>query len=310
MSQAPGRQSIRRVTVWRDDDSSAPDRDLVAIEAPLQVVVNGDPFAVIMRTPGDDEALTAGFLFSEGVVSRPADIAGGGQGRTSSGRDEWRVMLAADAAGMSSQPGRRVHVNASCGMCGRVSVESIEIERPPLTPTWQVDAAVVGALPGRLRSAQPVFDQTGGLHASGLFDLEGRLLDAAEDVGRHNALDKVVGRMFLDGRLPLENTLLVVSGRSSYEIVQKAFLAGIPLIAAVSAPSSLAVELADAAGLTLCGFVRGTRFNVYTHPERIRGIKSMNAMTEPADAKEQTSTDDGSRNQRNRRKEDARPWDV
>ena len=285
MSKAQDRRTTRpvpsrQVTVWRGDDRRAPDADwvapdldLVAIESPLQVLIDGEPFAVIMRTPGDDEALVAGFLLSEGVVSDPDDIAGGKSGVTHAGRDEWRVRLSSHRTSVAPHHARRVDVNASCGMCGRVSVESIEIDRPPLTADWHVTPDVVATLPARLRSAQPTFEETGGLHASGLFDLEGRLLAAAEDVGRHNALDKVVGRAFLARQLPLDRCLLVVSGRSSYELVQKAFLAGIPLLAAVSAPSSLAVDLAEAAGITLCGFVRGVRFNVYTHPRRIQGSK-------------------------------------
>jgi FdhD protein len=263
--------SASRVRVHRIGHPSASghEEDLVAIESPLQIIVNGEPFAVIMRTPGDDEALVAGFLLSEGLISSAADLSALDAGATAERRDAIHVSLASGVAVPGVDDRRRVTTNASCGMCGRVSVASIEIDKPPLRPEWVVRPSLVAELPSRLREAQGLFEITGGLHASGLFDLDGRLRLAAEDVGRHNALDKVVGRMLLDGRLPLDRMLLVVSGRTSYEIVQKAFLAGIPFVAAVSAPSSLAVELAEAAGLTLAGFVRGDRFNVYAHPERL-----------------------------------------
>ena len=243
--------------------------DVVAVELPLQVIVDGAPFAVIMRTPGEDEALVAGFLFAESVISGRHDIARIAAGHTASGWPSVEVVLSATAASLASGDRRHVNVNAACGMCGRVRVESIEIDRPPLTAEWSVERSLVSSLPGRLRTEQHVFERTGGLHAAGLFGLDGNLRAVAEDVGRHNAVDKVIGRLLLDDQLPLSETLLVVSGRTAYEIVQKAFLAGVPLVAAVSAPSSLAVDLAEAAGVTLAGFVRGDRFNVYTHPQRI-----------------------------------------
>jgi len=249
---------------------SANASDVVAVESPLQVMLDETPFAVIMRTPGDDEALVAGFLLAEGVVSRPDDIVRIDPRRTSSGRDVVAVTLRPGVVSPASAERRRVEVNAACGMCGRVRVESIEIDRAPLVPAWHVDASMVASLPLRLRAEQRVFDQTGGLHAAGLFSIEGALLASAEDVGRHNAVDKVTGRMLLADRLPLGEAMLVVSGRTAYEIVQKAFLAGVPLVAAVSAPSSLAVDLANEAGITLAGFVRDGQFNVYAHPQRIQ----------------------------------------
>ncbi len=169
------------------------------------------------------------------------------------------------------EPGsrRRVDVNAACGLCGRISVDSIDIDRSPLEARWSVASRTIAALPERLRQSQHVFGDTGGLHAAGLFDRRGALIAAAEDVGRHNAVDKVVGRQLRAGGLPLEDAMLVVSGRLAFEIVQKALLAGVPLVAAVSAPSSLAVDLAEAAGITLVGFVREGGFNVYAHPGRI-----------------------------------------
>jgi FdhD protein len=161
-------------------------------------------------------------------------------------------------------------MNSSCGMCGRRTLESLTIDGPPLASRWTVDADTIVRLPHVLRDAQRAFAETGGLHAAGVFDTAGALQLSAEDVGRHNAVDKLLGRLLMSGRLPLEDSLLFVSGRSSFEIVQKAYLGGLPLIAAVSAPSSLAIDLANRAGITLLGFVRGDRFNVYTHPGRVK----------------------------------------
>lgn len=262
-------QASRRVPMQRLGRSTAPEstHDRVAVEAPLQVIVDGEPFAVIMRTPGDDQALAAGFLFSEGVISSAADLASIACGRSAGGQDEIAVTRIGETRARAAA--RRVTTNASCGMCGRVRVESIEIDRPPLAVEWHVDPAVIAALPERLRAAQTVFAETGGLHAAGLFDLDGTLIAHAEDVGRHNAVDRIVGRVLLEGMLPLSQSLLMVSGRVAFEIVQKALLAGIPLVAAVSAPSSLAVELAVEGGITLAGFVRDGAFNVYAHAERL-----------------------------------------
>jgi FdhD protein len=247
------------------------DQDTVAIESPLQVLVNGAPFAVIMRTPGLDAELATGFLFSEGLIGSAADIIRLHSGVMPSGRAFIDaavpgVDVSLPAAGTAA---RRVTTTASCGLCGRVSVESLDVTFPVIELNWSVTPTIIGKLPERLAQTQAVFAQTGGLHAAGLFTPRGELILMAEDVGRHNAVDKVIGRLLLDDRLPLDMHLLFVSGRTSYEIVQKACLAGIPLVAAVSAPSSLAVELADRTGMTLLGFVRGGRFNIYSHPERI-----------------------------------------
>jgi FdhD protein len=240
-------------------------RDTVAIESPLQVMVNGAPFAVIMRTPGHDTELATGFLFSEGVIGSAADVV-----RLHSGMlDSGRAFVDAVVPGMHADAARRVTTTAACGLCGRINVDSLEMTLPAIELNWSVTPAIIGMLPDRLSQAQAVFAQTGGLHAAGLFTPGGELELMAEDVGRHNAVDKVIGRLLLDDRMPLDMHMLFVSGRTSYEIVQKACLAGIPLLAAVSAPSSLAVELADRAGMTLLGFVRGGRFNIYSHQERI-----------------------------------------
>lgn len=261
---------VRRVSVVRSGQAAAEASDQVAVEAPLEVRLNGQPFAVIMRTPGDDGDLTLGFLLSEGLLRYPADVA---RIDVDEASDRVSVVFArgrADEVADALAGRRQVAMNSSCGLCGRRSLESLELDAPPLSRDWSVDSATVDALPSRLRSAQPAFAETGGLHAAGLFDRDGRLVASAEDVGRHNAVDKLLGRMFQAARLPLAESLLLVSGRSSFEIVQKAWLGGIPLVAAISAPSSLAVDLARQAGITLLGFVRDGRFNAYTHPERVR----------------------------------------
>ena len=242
--------------------------DRVAVEAALEVRLNGHPFAVIMRTPGADADLVAGFLLSEGVIRSADDLHRLDRPDTDG---VLNVVLSRSRAEILPDllEGRRnVAQNSSCGMCGRRTLESLEIDRPPLAVEWHLDPTVLAGLPAALRRAQHAFDETGGLHAAGLFDLDGRLQSSAEDVGRHNAVDKLLGRALMAGQLPLSRSALVVSGRSSFEIVQKAFIGAIPLVAAVSAPSSLAVDLANRTGITLLGFVRDDRFNIYTHPSR------------------------------------------
>jgi FdhD protein len=244
--------------------------DAVATEEPLQVLVGGEPFAVIMRTPGADRELSIGFLLAERVITSTADVQDIRRGPGQPNVLDVTVTDAATARLQAIHRTRRlVTTNSSCGICGRVTIESLQVEAPPIRADWVVPCALVRQLPDTVRLAQAVFDQTGGLHAAALFGRDGRLELLAEDVGRHNAVDKVIGQMALAGRLPLEDSILFCSGRTSFEIVQKAFLAGIPLVAAVSAPSSLAIELASEAGITLLGFVRGPRFNVYSHRWRV-----------------------------------------
>ena len=248
--------------------------DRVATEAPLEIRLHGERFVMTMRTPGDDEALSAGFLLSEGVIGGPEDIASITTPTAGAGQDDERVDVLLAGRALAQLPevlaGRRaVTATSACGVCGRPSVDVLAFAAPPIVAAWQVAASLVGTLPTRLREAQAVFDQTGGLHAAGLFTLEGELVDAAEDVGRHNAVDKVLGRRLLQGAFPLASHILCVSGRASFELVQKAVRAGIPMLVAVSAPSSLAVDLARDRNVTLAGFVRDTGFNVYTHPQRI-----------------------------------------
>jgi FdhD protein len=268
--------ALQPVDVVRVNGASrATSEDLAATEEPLEVRLHGAPFAVIMRTPGADGELAAGFLFSERVL-RSADELGAIEHCKAPGGDHLgnmvNVTLTSEVAARVESAlaeRRRVTTNSSCGLCGRLTIDSLITDLAALQDDVQVAEAVVATLPDRLRSAQRVFDATGGLHAAGLFTPAGRLQMSAEDVGRHNAVDKVVGRMLMNDALPLTGTILFVSGRASFEIVQKAFLAGIPVVASVSAPSSLAIDLARDASITLVGFVRGSSFNIYTRPERI-----------------------------------------
>jgi FdhD protein len=249
--------------------------DAAAIEEPLQVRVDREPFAVLMRTPGDDRHLIAGFLVSERIVCSPGDIAGIEPCIDPSHPDRSNIIDvtlapgAHEAAEGRLAERRKVVANASCGLCGRVTIESLQIEAPYVDASLTLARERAATLPSHLRVRQAAFEETGGLHAAGIFSADGSCDAIAEDIGRHNAVDKVVGRLFLAARLPRPDRVLVVSGRSSFEIVQKAFLAGIPIIAAVSAPSSLAIDLAETAGITLLGFVRDGGFNVYTHGHRI-----------------------------------------
>lgn len=228
-----------------------------------------------MRTPGADRELAAGFLFAEGVLKGPDDL-GTLEHCSDPAAGHPKNIVNVTLAGVPPEQvdrllaGRRqVTTSSSCGMCGRLTIESLRAEGRPLTVSWSMHGSLLSALPERLEAAQTTFAATGGLHAPGLFSPAGRLDEVAEDVGRHNAVDKVVGRMLMREALPLSRHLLLVSGRTSFEIIQKAFLAGIPFAAAVSAPSTLAVDLARETGITLAGFVRGAGFNIYAHPERI-----------------------------------------
>lgn len=272
-SDQPG---IRRVTVRRPS-SGRGESDLVAVEEPMEVRVNGASFAVIMRTPGHDRDLAAGFLLAEDVIRSADEIATIEYCAdvTDEGRDNTiNVTVSGEAVErLETRLGerRQVMMTASCGLCGRRTIESLQARVSSVAGDWRVNSNVIASLPERLRASQSVFESTGGLHAAGVFDRLGELRLSAEDVGRHNAVDKIVGRTLLQGRHPLSESILLVSGRTSFELVQKALLAGIPLIAAVSAPSSLAIDLAEQSGITLCGFVRGQNFNIYTHAHRIEG---------------------------------------
>jgi FdhD protein len=223
------------------------ERDRVAVEEPLEIRIGGRPVAVTMRTPGHDEELALGFCISEGL--HPAGAPG---------FDPARLQ-------------RSFYTSSSCGVCGKGALEAVAVDSPRVESRLQVPLALVAALPGRLHEAQAAFAATGGLHATGLFSAQGEALCVREDVGRHNAMDKVIGWALSTRRLPLADAILCVSGRLSFELVQKAAVAGCPLLVAVGAPSSLAVELAADRGITLCGFVRAGRVNVYTEPWRLSG---------------------------------------
>jgi FdhD protein len=261
--------AVRPVDVVRSGGRGAM-TDHVAVELPLEVRLNGAPFSVIMRTPGADRELALGFLFSEGLIRRRDEIEHIDLDEASEAIDVVFARSRSDAVADALAGRRQVAVNSSCGMCGRRTVESLTVDAPRPVIAWSVRSETVGGLPDALRAAQPAFARTGGLHAAACFDLHGQLEASAEDVGRHNAVDKLLGRMLDAGRLPLAQSLLLVSGRTSFEIVQKAWLGGIPLVAAVSAPSSLAIDLAREAGITLLGFLREGRFNIYTHPGRVK----------------------------------------
>ena len=236
--------------------------DVVAREEPLEVRVDREAMAVTMRTPGDDEALALGFLFGEGLIDGPRAV-----GPTA----DFAVNTVEVAGPLSRRPdARRFYTTSSCGVCGKGALEEVAVHAPPLpAPHPLVTRALLAALPDRLRAEQAGFARTGGLHATGLFTADGALLLAREDVGRHNAMDKVVGTALAEGLVPLRDHVLCVSGRLSFELVQKAVVAGAPVLVGVGAPTSLAVELAADRGLTLAGFARGQRVNVYTHDRRI-----------------------------------------
>ena len=234
--------------------------DQVAIEEPLEIRVGGAPLAVTMRTPGDDEELALGFLFGEGLIDSP---------RAVNLTDDLAANIVEVDGPLAHEPQtRHFYATSSCGVCGKGALEEVAVHSEPAPAGPLVERALLAALPDGLR--QPGFERTGGLHATGLFDPQGTLLYSREDVGRHNAMDKVIGRALLDGLVPLSDSVLCVSGRLSFELVQKAAVAGAPILVGVGAPSSLAVSLADDRNMTLCGFARGDRVNVYTHPERVR----------------------------------------
>lgn len=246
--------------------------DEVAIEEPLEIRVGSDPLAVTMRTPGNDDELAAGFLLSEGIIRQRTDLKQIAHCTLPASLGNVLNVALAPSVKFEVAPAQRFGtISTSCGLCGKTSIEFIRQQFPAIDPSsrLQIEEATLLQLPARLHSAQGNFVRTGGIHAAGIFDLDGNLVAVREDIGRHNAVDKVIGRAFLDGLLPLSRHVLLVSGRSSLEIVQKALAAGIPVIAAVSAPSSLAVNFARECGQTLIGFLRPPTFNVYSHIERV-----------------------------------------
>ncbi|MEU1908676.1 formate dehydrogenase accessory sulfurtransferase FdhD [Streptomyces hygroscopicus] len=287
-----GRVTERRRVIRIRDGAVSTRPDTLVTEEPLEIRLNGKPLAITMRTPGDDFALAAGFLVSEGVLGRADELANivYCAGATEDGSNTYNVVDVKLAPGVPVPDitlERNVYTTSSCGLCGKASLDAVRT-----TARWRlgdgedgtdgtdgadggggsplrIEPETLSVLPDRLRAAQRVFDRTGGLHAAGLFTPDGELLDLREDVGRHNAVDKLVGRALQQGLLPLSGSVLMVSGRASFELAQKAVMAGIPVLAAVSAPSSLAVDLAAETGLTLVGFLRGTSMNVYAGEHRL-----------------------------------------
>ncbi|WP_406122244.1 formate dehydrogenase accessory sulfurtransferase FdhD [Streptomyces canus] len=272
-----GRVTERRKVIRIRDGAISSRPDTLVAEEPLEIRLNGKPLAITMRTPGDDFALAAGFLVSEGVLAQHHDLQNivYCAGATTDGSNTYNVV------DVTTTPGtpipditleRNVYTTSSCGLCGKASLDAVRTTtRWPLsdTPPVRIEPDLLASLPDRLRAAQRVFDRTGGLHAAALFTEHGELLDIREDVGRHNAVDKLIGRALQNNNLPLTRVILLVSGRASFELAQKAVMAGIPILAAVSAPSSLAVDLATETGLTLVGFLRGHSMNVYAGEDRI-----------------------------------------
>jgi FdhD protein len=273
LSMSPGLQEVNIVRVGAT--AGSPVSDVAAAEEPLELRLGGEAFVVIMRTPGSDRDLAAGFLLSEQIVQSRSDVSAMRYCTDRDGRDAANVLsvwLQGEAvvrARRAMQGRRHVTANSSCGVCGRRSIDDLMTGSRRVNGNTRIGRAVIDSLPSSLRAAQEMFKRTGGLHAAGLFDCDGRLLYTAEDVGRHNAVDKVIGAALMKDEVPLSNRVLFVSGRTSFEIVHKAVVAGIPVVAAVSAPSSLAVELACESGVTLLGFVRDGSFNIYSGKERI-----------------------------------------
>lgn len=254
---------IRKV----DQGAVTAEQDLLAVEEPLEIRLGDRNVAITMRTPGNDEELAAGFLFTEGILRDRVDVT-----RISLGEKNQVTVELRDESGVDLERlERHFYVSSSCGVCGKASIQAVEAIGCPVLArnSPRIDAALIHSLPEKLRARQMVFDRTGGLHAAALFDATGGLLNVREDVGRHNAVDKLIGAAFLKGEVPLADHVLMVSGRASFELVQKALMAGIAVMAAVGAPSSLAVELALRYGMTLIGFVRDQRFNIYSGAGRV-----------------------------------------
>jgi FdhD protein len=281
---SPRRQSVRQLEIQRGAEESWDDQDVVATEEPLEIRLSfvdagaraARSISITMRTPGNDEELAAGFLFTEGIVKECGDIVAiqpVGPAAPNGLTNVVQVELADHVRVELERLERHFYTSSSCGVCGKASLAAVAVQSrfDVRAAQFKVDSSVLGALPGKLIAEQSVFEQTGGLHASGLFDARGDIVAVREDVGRHNALDKLIGSRLMHNGLPLAEFGIIVSGRASFELMQKAMMAGCPLVAAVGAPSSLAVELAREFGMTLVGFLKRDRFNVYTRPDRIGG---------------------------------------
>lgn len=258
-----------RIRRWQFGEGSKAVRDEIACEEPLELRVDTRSVAVVMRTPGHDDELAAGFLVSEGLIQRRDQIAELRADSRNPAGNVMQVFLRPEVTVDFARLTRHVFAASSCGLCGKASIRAIRSQFPRIRQRFQVSAAVLSALPARMEAAQATFSRTGGLHAAAIFTAGGELVALREDVGRHNAVDKLLGRALLDDRLPLAGSILLVSGRTSFEILQKALAGGVAVIAAVGAPSSLAVEFARANGQTLLGFLRAGRFNVYAGASRI-----------------------------------------
>lgn len=277
--------SVKNIQIQTVNESGTENRpDLLAVEEPLEIRLGYGPLdqrqqksiSVTMRTPGHDYELSVGFLFTEGIIQSFKQVESikycEDAGKQEARENVVRIELKPDVSIDFEKLQRHFYTSSSCGVCGKTSIDSVRVSCQPLADTFKISQHVIHSLPAALRKAQSVFEFTGGLHASALFDANGNLIIVREDVGRHNALDKVAGAMLFKGEIPLSNCLLLVSGRASFELVQKAAVIGIPILAAVGAPSSLAVALAKSVGMTLLGFVRENRFNIYSNENRI--IKS------------------------------------
>jgi FdhD protein len=260
--------ALTQVTEWEDGATRAVG-DMLAVEEPLEIRVNGAPVTVTMRTPGHDRELAAGFLLTEGIIESADELSALSAGEFDMGKSNTVDVELHTKSFEAADLQRNFFAASSCGICGKATIESIRRRglRAP-NPQFSVRSEILCGLPDAIRAAQTVFEHTGGLHAAALFDAEGTLMALREDVGRHNAVDKVIGWAMHAAKLPLEESILMVSGRGGFEIAQKALAAGVPVLASVSAPSSLAVQLAREMGLTLVGFLRGRRFVVYAGESR------------------------------------------
>jgi FdhD protein len=273
-----GRVTTRRPVEHLSAETAVSRPETLAVEEPLEIRVNGSPISVTMRTPGSDVELAQGFLLTEQIIAHRDDVVAIRycDGAGADGANTYNVLditLASTVPPPDVDVTRNFYTSSSCGVCGKASLEAVRLTsryRPGDQPA-RIAAQTLTAMPKRLRSAQKVFASTGGLHAAGLFDIDGTMLAVREDIGRHNAVDKVIGWALENDRIPLSTAVLLVSGRASFELTQKAVMAGVPVLAAVSAPSSLAVDLACESGLTLVAFLRGDSMNVYARPDRITG---------------------------------------
>jgi FdhD protein len=261
--------TARRIVLHHGQSSSRRVADDLAVEEPLEIRVDTQPLVITMRTPGHDDELAAGFLFSEGMIRSRDEIQALKMNPRNRAGNSFDVFLSAKINLSTARFKRRGFVSSSCGICGKESIEAIRRRFPAVRSSCVFPSDVLLRLPAALRQAQPTFERTGGLHAAGIFTGDGELIVAREDIGRHNAVDKVIGYGLLNGRLPFNQCVLVVSGRASFEIMQKSLSARLPVVCAVSAPSSLAVEFARASRQTLIGFLREARMNVYAGSQRV-----------------------------------------